>query len=332
MVIGIYDACGFNVKFDEHSTFLGGSETWLLEISKAISDMGHMVFLFCNAKFHTYKNIVFVPKSKLRDVSSKVNYDIFVYSRGIEHFDWIKAKRVGVFLHDMTLTDYGENHALDKMSSIFVLSEWSKQFFQETYGHAYDDKIKISFNGVHQELYTERPQKTKSMVWSSCFERGLKFFITFVVPKIKSAVPDFELKICSYNNYAAKYDGVTFLGRLSKEQLANEQLKASIWCYPNLGVCEWGSPFKETFCISAVENALAGNCILTTALGGLGTTAHGIEFLTSEFYRNDRIDNYEDYGKYLAQKCVDALTGKFFTTFDATKYTWKNAATSILKC
>lgn len=332
MVIGIYDACGFNVKFDEHSTFLGGSETWLLEISKALSDMGHMVFLFCNAKFHTYKNIVFVPKSKLHDVSSKVNYDIFIYSRGIEHFDWIKATRTGVFLHDMTLTDYGENAALQQLSSIFVLSDWSKQHFQNKYGHAYDSKIKISFNGVHQDLYTNRPQKTKSMVWSSCFERGLKFFITYVLPKIKSAVPEFELKICSYNNYNTNYDGITFLGRLSKQQLANEQLKASIWCYPNLGFSEYGEIFKETFCISAVENALAGNCILTTNLGGLGTTASGIEFLDNRFYRNERIIDFDQYGSYLAEKCIDALSGKFFTTFDATKYTWHNAALSILQC
>ena len=332
MLIGIYDGCGFNVKVDENTPFLGGSETWLIEMATALSNMGHRVFLFCNTEFHENNRIAFIPKSKLAEVSSRVKYNVFVWSRGIEHYDCVRADRKGVFLHDTTLTDYGDNGHLRDLSSIFVLSDWSKRYFQEIYGHECDDKIRITFNGVHQELYNMSVPKTKSMVWSSCFERGLTFFTKYVLPLVKDAVPEFELKVCSYNKYGNKYDGVKFLGQLNKPQLAKEQCQAKIWCYPNLGYTDYESTFKETFCITAVENALAGNCILTTNLGGLGTTAMGIDFLSNEFYHDEKITALEDYGKYLADKCISALNGEIYTSFDASRYSWTNAAQDILAC
>ena len=168
------------------------------------------------------------------------------------------------------------------------------------------------------------------MVWSTCFERGLDFFVDFVFHKIKREVPDFELKLCSYNDYNKRYNGIAYLGKLSKEELASEQCKAKIWCYPNLGYTTTENPLKETFCITAVENAAAGNCILTTDLGGLGTTCRGVDFLSNEFYSDERIDRLEEYGTYLSKKCIDALNGKFFTCFDVSKFTWENAAKDLL--
>lgn len=332
MQIGIYDGCGFNIKFDETTKFLGGSETWLLEISKALSDLGHEVFLFCNPpKFHTYKSIHFISKTKLKEMYSIITFDKFIYSRGIEQFNNVKAKEISLFLHDMGITNYKQNlENFKKIKNVYVLSDWHRNNIIKNYNQITKDKIKLSFNGVDQVFYKNKHEKTNSMIWSSCFERGLDFFITHVYPKIKKSVPDFTLKICSYNKYTVNYPGIIYLGQLSKKALAEEQLKSKIWCYPNLGYTTNESRFKETFCISAVENALAGNCILTTDLGGLGTTCKGIEFLSNDFYVNEKIVDFEKYGNYLAEYCIKALNNKFFTSFDATKYSWNNAALGLL--
>lgn len=333
MKIGIYDGCGFNIRFDETTKFLGGSETWLLEISKAFVALGHEVFLFCNCDFHKYNNITFIPKNKMPEVSKIVSYDMFIWSRGIQHSQYVNAKKKFVILHDWGLTNYNENASLKTMTNIFVLSEWAKEKFQELYGHEYDTQLKITFNGVHNELYQPSSEKENSMIWSSCFERGLDFFIKYVLPKIKKEIPDFKLKICSYAKYANKYDNVIFLGQLSKTQLAKEQCKAKIWCYPNLGYSTNEATLKETFCITAVENALAGNCILTTALGGLGTTCSGLDFLSHEFYnKDDKIYDLEKYGSYLASQCIAALKNEKFTSFNGKKFTWENAAKGFLEC
>ena len=219
--------------------------------------------------------------------------------------------------------------SLKRIDKIFVLSNYHKEYFCKKYGEEYRNKIKISMNGIHNELYKKNNNKENSMIWSSCYERGLEFFINYVLPKIKKEIPDFKLKVCSYN-IPKHFSNVITLGQLNKEQLAKEQCSAKIWCYPNLGYSSFGIDFRETFCITAVENAAAGNCILTTNLGGLGTTCNGINFLKNDFYNNEKILDLENYGNYLADMCIKALKNEFFTTFNFEKYTWENAAKSLL--
>ncbi len=327
MQIGIYDGSYFNVKFDEKSTFLGGSETWMLEIAKSLAKLGHEVFLFGNFDFHTYGTIYFLKKSNLKEICEIVDFDKFIFSRGIENISYIKSKNISLIVHD-ELPCSGFNY-FDKLNKIYLLSDYHKKLFIKNYGNA--EKTEITFNGINLDLYDKKEIKTNSMVWSSCFERGLDFFINYVYPKIKKEVPDFELKICNYNKYNVNYPNIKYLGQLSKNDLAKEQLKAKIWCYPNLGFAKNGISFKETFCITAVENAAAGNCIITTALGGLGTTCSGIQFVSNEFYINEKIHNLENYGKYLADICIKALKNEYFTTFDYKKFTWENAALNLLQ-
>jgi glycosyltransferase involved in cell wall biosynthesis len=52
-----------------------------------------------------------------------------------------------------------------------------------------------------------------------------------------------------------------------KAELAKLQCEAKVWVYPT-----W---FHETFCISAVENAAAGNALIYSDIGGLKTTIGG---------------------------------------------------------
>ena len=328
MIIGLYDASNFNVRFDENSTFLGGSETWLLEIAKAFSELDHEVFLFCNPdKFHTYKNIHFIPKSKFIELSKVVEFDKFIYSRGIENYEHVHSRDISLIIHDIFLQKNNYLNKLKELSNIYVLSDWHKSIIQSRYGKL--DNIKVTFNGVDLSLFRQT-EKTNSMVWSSCFERGLNYFINYVYGNIKKEVPNFELKVCSYNKYNFRHKDIKYLGQLSKVDLAKEQCKAKIWCYPNLGFADNEPNFKETFCITAVENAAAGNCIITSALGGLGTTCKGIDFIPNEFYVNEKIHNLESYGQYLADLCIKALRDEFFTSFDYKKFTWINAAKDLI--
>ncbi len=337
MKIGIFDGCVLDISVDENTKFLGGSETWLNKISEAFSDLGHEVFLFVNTPVeHDFKNVHYLKKESFDKVCATTEFDYFYYSRGIKGMNKVKCKNISLMMHDMGLFHYpGEAVNFGKLKHIFVLSNWHKTFMEMQYNiPKASNFVKVTLNGIDMDLYkdVDMTKKTNSMVWSSCFERGLDFFIKLVYPRIKAEVPDFELKICSYNKYDIDAPGIINLGRLTKPELAEVQKTAKIWCYPNLGISAYGLAFKETFCISAVENAAAGNCILTTSLGGMGTTCKGVNFLSSEFYDDsEMIDDMYSYAYYLAYMCVKALKEDYFTSFNYRKYTWENAAKSLME-
>ena len=86
--------------------------------------------------------------------------------------------------------------------------------------------------------------------------------------------------ICSYNDDVpesyATLPGIRILGRVSKKELAQLQLESKIWVYLNYGIDEeTGYPAHETFCITAVENAIARNALVCSNASGLATTLEG---------------------------------------------------------
>jgi glycosyltransferase involved in cell wall biosynthesis len=191
-------------------------------------------------------------------------------------------------------------------------------------------------NGYSDQYYKniDFSKKTNSMVWSSSLARGFADFYEYVVQPILKEVPDFKLYVCSgtiaptdYNllNRAKYLPGVKVLNTLSKEELANLQRTAKIWIYPGV--------FPETFCITAVENANAGNIIISPLSYGLSTTLDNINYLKEW---NLPILNKEnaslfvekaltalknnDYGISLAIECLNSCK----------EYNWDRAAKEIV--
>ena len=331
MIIGLFDCADRFI--DDKKTSYGGSQTWLLEISKEFSNMNHEVFVFCNTQFHKTNNITFIPKNKFEEVCKNIEYDRFIYSRGLYKLNQVKSKHKSMILHDMDVlkTDSKDFTNLD---NIWFLSKYAQDHFTSIYGTKYINKYKLTFNAIDQKLYNPETKKENMMVWSSCLERGFYFFITKVYPSIKKEIPDFHINICQYNTVQIKeIPGVKYLGNLDKIKLSALQNKAKLWCYPNLGYRGFGStkiPFNETFCITAIENACAGANIVCGANGGLLTTLPEEFLLGKEFFKNNRITDEEKYALLLANKCIEILKDKIEIKCDVSKYTWENAAKSLL--
>lgn len=341
-IIGIYDGPAYP-DFDPFYQAYGGCETWLQEISKAFSDLNWHVILFTTYKEHMYgygNNIEYVCIDDFKERCKYQKFDKFIYSREIHDIKYLDCKDINLIIHDQYI-EYSLDDLL-KLNHIYMLSEWHRDnLIKNNKSIAIvKDKIKLSFNAINNDLYKSVYTKENSMVWSSCRERGFDFFKTKVLPLITAIVPDFKVYIANYSSAYSEddvSDNIIYLGTLNKQELAEYQLKSKIWCYPNLGHCngvdgsEWF--YGETFCITAIENYMAKNILIVGDQGGLKTTLAGYELQGTELYDENEAIPYDKEGEYailLANKCIAALTGKWQPDAYIKKYTWRNAALSML--
>lgn len=342
-VIGIYD-CGVRVPFDFNSVTMGGSETWLREIAIQFAMLNWHVVLFVNVQQpQIMGNIELVPCSLMPYRCSYQHFDKFIFSRGLENTQVVDCDDTALMLHDTELARIGSKQDIiyaQKLSKIYALSEYGKNCARKFMSEELISKVSLTYNGIDYALYKNKVAKTNSMVWSSCKERGFDFYVKYVLPHIIKEVNDFTTYVCSYNNYADLNNdalNIKFLGKLNKQELADKQLQAKIWCYPNLGHVINANgidvDFGETFCISAVENMAADNIIIAGDMGGLQTTLSDYPLIGKHFYNsNNHIteDKYKEYGKYLAEYCIKALKGEWKPIRSKLKYTWKGAVLTLL--
>ena len=323
---------------------LGGSETWVIEIAKAFARNGWHVVVFANVRAPLIIGATeWYPLSLAGYRSDYQIFDIAIFSRGFIFSNTIRAHRRYLMFHDLGLAcpvPPEDVCNLGRVDRFYVLSDYAKNFVLSHVLRAPLDRFFLTHNGIDYSLYSSKVEKEPSMVWSSCKERGFGFFVKYVLPDILTAVPDFTLHVCSYNDYkdevyadvpAPLRQHMIFHGRLNKQELAVLQCRSKIWCYPNLGYSELdpSGEFGETFCITAVENLAAGNVIIAGDFGGLQTTLQGYPLLGTEYYVNGRVpsENLTEYGRFLATYCIKALRGEYAPVLrgDPDRYTWDAA-------
>jgi glycosyltransferase involved in cell wall biosynthesis len=171
-----------------------------------------------------------------------------------------------------------------KVKAYCYLSEWHKENLLNVFKQSglTEHMMYPVTNGYSKKFYEniELDKKENCMIWSSTIIRGFDLFYKWVFLPVLMRYPDFKLYICGYTSIPEEQQihenckllpGVEVLGKLSKEELAEYQKKSKIWVYPGT--------FPETFCITAVENAAAGNVIISPLSYGLGSTLQYIPYL-----------------------------------------------------
>ena len=354
-VIGIYTYYIGNEPFwDSESKNLGGSETWTIMMASELQNMGYHVIVFGNPyRWHFSRNgVEYVPRGFFESRCEYQHFDYFISSRiAAELSNNINCERIFIMSHEANI-NWADTYASLKPNlfrKIICLSEWHKNSLIHQYEGLTDNRMAITFNGVDESLYSDvdMSKKRNMMVWSSCKERGLKYFIDAIFPCVKRMVPDFELVVCAYNNDIPEsyktLPGITVLGKLSKEELAEVQKQAKIWVYLNYGMDEeTGFRAHETFCISAIENGFAKNAIVCSNATGLATTLGGYSgFIGTDMdlrlggetlekrnqLKNEAVDaaikvlTDEEYRIKLAEESYEICK----------KYTWKHAAEEFVK-
>lgn len=364
-VIGIY--CGdftYNGKFWDSDVVraggAGGSEIWAVELASEFNKLGFHVIVFCCCEYWHFdgEGVEYVPYTMFNGRRQYQHFDYFISSRRAEEITpdfecpniYIMSHEIGIFNRYWGNFETFEGLKMDKVKKIGVLSEWHKKATLELYPQLREDQLFVTQNGIDMSLYeTVGTNKRNMMVWSMALNRGMTFFGKYVLPKIVEKVPDFELNICSYcldiKGTLPEGPNVHFLGTLTRPELAELQKQAKIWILPNYGYNDFGKPLHESFCMSAVENALAGNAVvcfnkdgLTTTLGGYSGIINADWFDDSPESRSISSEEYEKLADELASRAVAYLQNEPLREIMAeeakricTKYTWKNSAMTWLK-
>lgn len=281
---------------------MAGSETWAAYLAEEFVKKGFYVSLYndllvddkAKPLYQPVKGtdgaVIYRHYDNLLDDLKYDYIDYFISSRSLQPYYYnLHAGKKFVMIHDIWLSQDPDMDLLSwQVYKYAYLSEWHKNFLLQHHKNMPSDKMFMTSNGVNIDRYMDVDSFTKKnqMIYSSSPDRGL-YQLLLMFPKIKAQVPDFKLFIAyGFFNWesSAKQRGdaaslalmdkikgligqssdIVYLDRINKDELALYQKESKVWLYPT-----W---FVETQCITAIENGLSKNALLSTNLGGLTTT------------------------------------------------------------
>lgn len=248
---------------------IGGSEEAVINMAMELAKLGNEVTVWnnCGDDADTYGQVVY--KDYLDFVDEPV--DVLVSWRTEGNLKYAKNFKVAYhWLHDTV----EENRVLAAFRlgarKIMVLSE----FHRRLYPKIRNEEIFLTQNGVNFSLFEGKKvaRVPGRVFYGSSYDRGLKELLE-EWPKIKLAVPEATLRIAygwqtweaiakaqdGLDNFKRvkesmeqlmEQDGITHLGRVSHDQIANEMMEADVWAYPT-----W---WPEISCITAMKAQLGG--------------------------------------------------------------------------
>ena len=342
--------------WDESNLFkggIGGSEVWAIEIAKQFIKNGYRCIIFGDPEkcYVAESGIEYVTTDRTLSVIEATKFKYFIASRKtfiLEHN--INAEYIYLMLHDpfVCFTSEYEDLHMDKISKIAIQSDFQKRMIKNIYHGLTNEDFFRTFQGVDQTYYKDVDSfhKKNKMLWSSHKIRGSRFLIEKIFPLIRREIPDFEIDVCGYANdmtdeYFSK-EGINVKGNVSKEELSRLQKESKIWIYPNFGLFENGRINDETFCITAVENALAKNALILADKTCFSSTLEGYQgFVGTELFDDDKdiLDEskMDDFAKIIAKQAIRLLKDENYRNELAgnanaicSRYTWENAAKTFL--
>jgi glycosyltransferase involved in cell wall biosynthesis len=225
----------------------------------------------------------------------QIECDVFISSRDKNAIVLKpKARMKALWVHDIHCGDDPYSR-MTKYDKILCLTEWHKQCVLTFYPYMDKKKITVTRNGIDPERF--KPETSfmeimkgkdwpPSFCYSSSPDRGLELLLR-MWPEVREICSGGTLHVCyGFSTWKAmvkgkpvqeqrvawfeerldklKNEGVIYHGRINQTELAQLQMKSALWLYP--------TDFKETSCITAMENQAAGAVPVTTALAALNET------------------------------------------------------------
>ena len=244
---------------------LGGTESTLILLARALAKLGHYVEVYnCCFKDGVYDGVSW---KSLWSIDQNKKIDVAISLRLLETFKEYKFNSPirAVWIHDEALQGASQ---LDKNGDVNMwisVSNTQKEFIGRKEVIRPENWF-VTRNAFDEEIYTDTLRKIKKVknqvIYCSAPDRGLKSLFE-MWPQIKERISDAKLMVTGSfalwgvsdeeNNRifkgiydkAFKLKDVTVFQRLSKYELAKLQAESEVMLYP--------TDFNEMFCISALE-------------------------------------------------------------------------------
>lgn len=234
----------------------------------------------------------YVPLNLTKPMLANFDWDIAIAWECPSVFaDERIRERIGLKICEMQVAHLSgrEQEALENYCDyLAVLSQWAGDLLLHSGVDIAQDNVRVFPNGVDisrypiefvQKKFDAPAHDNMKFVYSSSPDRGL-WQLLEAWPYIREEFPQAELSVCygvkkwtehlkwAHNRSGEmavaitelmEQPGVKDLGKIGQDRLARLQLEADAWLYPLDSIQS-----TETGCITAVENAAAGNTIITT--------------------------------------------------------------------
>lgn len=274
-----------------------GSEISFNNIAREMIKDNNEIYVLSKGynKSNNYKNI---PEYKIITDEEYLNsyYDIIIISRYVNFYLYypIRAKKVVIWVHDITLNNYYRRIELEnggrqlienvQVDKIITQTEYHKNIFNYYYPNT-THLVEVIGNGNNINRTNEKSERNEfRFIYTSCPSRGLKYLLS-IFPEIKKRYSKAELYIYRDEDamkdykYIDSIDGVKYMGKIDNSEIINVFSEADIWLYP--------TEFTETFCMSAIE-AMAGGCLcIASNYGALSEVIGDAGIILKEKYGSD---------------------------------------------
>lgn len=256
---------------------LGGSESALVYIARALAANGRRIRVFCNCdKPGDYDGVYYGNLIDFHIYRQQHSLPVFISSRSVRPFKTaLKAQTRILWIHDHTNVLFleGENLIHFPIDCIFAISQWQMNEWSRHFKIP-NNRFYLTRNGVDITIF--KPGEKRNLnrfVYMSRPNRGLDVLLR-LFPHIRQRLPDAELHIYTYQlsgdrlenqiSRLAQQPGVYMRGSLPKETLAKDLSVAGLMLYP--------CTFYETSCIAAIEAQASGTPVIASTLAALSET------------------------------------------------------------
>lgn len=295
---------------------LGGSETALISVARALRKRGHEVRVYCECPSPgVYDGVQYYDKSQFIEHNSLAAIDVLIASRWF-HFlaAPIAAGLRVMWLHDILVGHEEFMGGQYQTDLVMPLSDFHIENYCEKLPHLRSLMWKTA-NGVDVDLVQKciKPKVPGKLIYTSRPERGLHFLLKDILPKIVAKRPDVKLYYANYDTSAlgappqvkqivemcdgmakANPQHVVPMGHLTKEALYQQMSSAQLQLFP--------TDFPEIFCISAIEAQACGTPFVSTNDFALRETVGADSGVLVDGHPTD-----EDYANRFANKVLDLL-------------------------
>ncbi len=283
---------------------LGGSETAVVSMARALSRLGHRVTLSCRTGEPCERGgIELVPAERLVEHRYGRSCDVFIAARDIAVLRKpVAARMYGTWHHDMPGGEWVRSMgpAFARAGFFLFVSRFQQQAFEDLLPLARLGTA--TTNGIDFEALepiretAARDESRPRFYFASRPERGLKFLLQEVWPALKKRLPEAELLVSSYSldglippervremyrshdELIRRTPGVHPIGPLSRRAFWRELAACTAVLYP--------TDFPETSCMAALEAQALGVPVVTTGRYALRETVGFRETLICDPWRS----------------------------------------------